>query len=358
MTWTNVNNGLPITAAGREGGSAAGSDSACVKGLALDPENSEILYAAAKRYRAPISGYTDGGLYRTSDGASQWVAEGIPSGIKSLWDVWLHVEEGTARKIFIAGGGDGSESDWGEGGLWVADYKPNGRYQGSDWTKIFDHPFCSHVTTSPFDDKHILLATRETSSIDDLNQGTFLTLTGGAAGDGSDWMKINYGRGPMPISDIAFDNGNPDRIWVSAAASGSFSTLIPYRSFSAWVEEHDLLDSDAAYDADPDEDSLTNLLEYALGTNPKRWTDFRDTLEIRLAGGKIEIVYKVRQKPTGEFNYQLQWSENLQAESWVNTNYAVASTRDSGAGMIEVVRELPIGSGKKFIRLLVERAER
>ena len=358
VTWTNVNNGLPVTAAGREGGSAAGSDSACVKGLAMDPENSEILYAAAKRYLAPVSGYTDGGLYRTSDGASQWVAEGIPPGIKSLWDVWLHVENDTAQKIFIAGGGDGSESDWGEGGLWVAKYKPNGGYRGSDWTKIFDHPFCSHVTTSPFDDKHILLATRETGSIDDLNQGTFLTLTGGTAGDGSDWMKINYGRGPMPISDIAFDNGNPDRLWVSAAASGSFSTLIPYRSFSSWIEEHELLDSDAAYDADPDEDSLSNLLEYALGTNPKRWTDFRDTIRIRLADDKIEIVYKVLQKPTGEFNFQLQWSENLQAESWVNSGYAVASTRDSGAGMMEVVRELPIDSGKKFIRLLVERAER
>ena len=47
-------------------------------------------------------------------------------------------------------------------------------------------------------------------------------------------------------------------------------SLVAFWSFSSWFEEHGLLDSDATYDADPDEDSLTNLLEYALGTNTEK----------------------------------------------------------------------------------------
>ena len=236
-TWAIVNRGLPVTAAGRVNRKTVGRDSACIKGLVMAPENSEILYAAAKRYFAPAGGYADGGLYRTADGAASWQAEELPPGIKSLWDVWLHREGEAAKKILIAGGGDGTVADWGEGGVWVADYKPAGRYQASDWTKIFDHPFCAQVTTSPFDANRILVATRETRSINDLNQGTYLTFSGGAAGDGSDWMKVNHGRGPMPLSDVAFDSGDPDRIWCSAAASGSYSMNISYSESTGFVSD-------------------------------------------------------------------------------------------------------------------------
>ncbi|QDV63361.1 hypothetical protein Mal65_25030 [Crateriforma conspicua] len=222
VSWTCVNRGLPVTAAGRINGKAVGNDSVCVKGLVVAPDDDRVLYAAAKRYQAPGKGFTDGGLYRTSDGASSWTAEAIPPGIRSLWDVYLHVEDDRATKILIAGGGDGDVADWGEGGVWIADYKPNGGYRPDDWTMIFDHPFCAQVATSLRSVQWVLVATRETSSINNLNQGTYITATGGAAGDGSDWFKINLGRGPMPLSDIAFDSGKPDRIWCSAAASGSY----------------------------------------------------------------------------------------------------------------------------------------
>lgn len=221
VSWNVMNAGLPVSASGRDGDTVIATNSACVKGLQLAPEDSDILYAAVKRYYAPTDGYVNGGLYRTDDGATSWSAEGIPAGIKSLRDVWLHVENDAATQIYIAGGGDGEESELGIGGVWVADYKAGGGYIESDWTQIFDHPFCTHVTTSPFDGQRVLVATGESSGIDDLNMGLYFTFTGGAAGNGSDWLKLNVGRGPLRTTSIAFDTGNPDRIWASGESAGS-----------------------------------------------------------------------------------------------------------------------------------------
>lgn len=219
-TWTCMNSGFPVSASGRADGAVIATDSACVKALRMAPENQDVLYAAVKRYYSPDGGYVNGGLYRTANGATRWSAEEIPSGIKSLWDVWLHLEDGAVTKIYIAGGGDGDEADLGEGGVWVAEYQTGGGYVEGDWTKIFDHPFCTHVTTSPFDGDRVLIAAGESGGINNLNAGLYLTFTGGTSGSGSEWMKLNTGRGPLRTSSIVFDTGNPDRIWSSGEASG------------------------------------------------------------------------------------------------------------------------------------------
>lgn len=353
-TWEAVNSGLPVTAAGRDGGEVVGQASSCVKGLVMDPQDSDVLYAAAKRYFALGGGFADGGLYRTGNGASAWEAEGIPSGIKSLWDVWLHVENGFTKSIYIAGGGDGSVSDWGEGGVWVSEYKPKGGYEPSDWRKVFDHPFCAQVVTSPFDENRILVATRETSSIGDLNQGTYLTLTGGAAGDGSDWAKVNKGRGPMPLSDIAFDNGNPDRIWCSAAASGSYSLDIGGLLYSNWVSGFGLDEAEAAFDLDPDGDEMSNLAEYAMGGDPTRRADRGVLPMIVPDSGTLKLVHVERKNARGVLDFVWEASHDLKPGSWQVLSVDSSSGRELDGGFVEVTQSLAGKSDRLFLRLTVE----
>lgn len=274
LTWSDMNTGLPVCAAGRDDNVVGGTNSACVKAMVMAPENPDVLYVAVKRYYALGGGYVNGGLYRTGNGASSWSAEDIPAGIKSLWDVWLDEDAGAVTKIYIAGGGDGDEADWGEGGVWVADYKTGGGYVSSDWNKIFDHPFCSHVSTSPFDGDRILVATRETSSIDDLNSGIYLTFTGGNAGDGSDWRKLNMGRGPIRTSTVLFDTANPDRIWSSGESSGSCSMdLVPALDIIPLpIDHHSIANSEVMLSFDDGPTNRWFVLESKTNLQDAAWT--------------------------------------------------------------------------------------
>ncbi|WP_282038047.1 T9SS type A sorting domain-containing protein [Saccharicrinis aurantiacus] len=228
-TWMCMNSGLPKTAGGRNAsGLTRGNNSASVKALIMDPSDEDCLYAAVKRYRAPAgeSGWVEGGLYRTANASAQWSEILIPEGIKSLWDVWIHTNDGMGSKIFIAGGGESDVSNWGEGGVWVADYKANGNYTVSDWQKIFEHPFASIVRTSPNNAEHILVVTRESTGNSKKDAGTFYSLSGGSENNNSAWTKFNTGRGSMMIGAIAFDTGNPNRVWCSCESSGTYTALI------------------------------------------------------------------------------------------------------------------------------------
>ncbi|WP_075590105.1 Ig-like domain-containing protein [Labilibacter marinus] len=228
-SWTCLNNGLPITAGGRNSSYVTvGNNSATVKALVMDPSNEACLYAAVRRYRAPAgsSGWVDGGLFRSKNGSQNWTKMTIPATIKSVWDVHLHLEDGVASAIYISGGGEGAVADWGEGGVWKAEYKADGSYQLSDWTKVFDHPFTSHVRTSPVNEDIIVVVTRETSSNSKVDAGTFFSITGGGLDYKNTWTKFNEGRGSMMIGDITFDTGNPNRVWCAVESSGVYTGLI------------------------------------------------------------------------------------------------------------------------------------
>ncbi|WP_109832025.1 T9SS type A sorting domain-containing protein [Reichenbachiella versicolor] len=227
-TWINKNTGLPKTANGRNSSNqTVGTNGACVKALVMAPENDNVLYTAIKRYRAPkgTSGWVNGGLYRSANGSNSWSKMTIPSGIKSVWDVWLHESNGKATKIYIAAGGEGTKAEWGEGGVWVANYRSGGGYKASDWKKVFNHPFASLIRTSYFNGNHLLVATRESTSNGRKDAGTFYSITGG--GNNSQWTKLNTGRGGMMIGDISFDGGTPNRVWSACESSGTYTALLP-----------------------------------------------------------------------------------------------------------------------------------
>ncbi|WP_010134248.1 WD40/YVTN/BNR-like repeat-containing protein [Ochrovirga pacifica] len=224
-TWTCVNNNLPSTAGGRKNNLVYGTNSAAIKSFVMDPAKENVLYAAVRKYRAPQgkSGWVQGGLFRTENGAQQWSEIKIPNGIQSVWDVWLQHKNGKPSKIYITAGGDGSVADVGIGGVWVADYKANGKYKTSSWKQIFDqHPFVSHIATSPFDENLMMIVTRETSSNHKKDAGTFYSTDGG-----KHWTKFNQGRGGMMIGGVAFDSGTPNRVWVACESSGIYTALLP-----------------------------------------------------------------------------------------------------------------------------------
>ena len=233
-TWATANAGLPKTAGGRSGAAVKGTNSASIKTLTVDPLNENTMYVAAKRYRAPAgaSGWVNGGLYMTKDAAAQWTKVAIPASIKSLWDVKIQSTNGSPKKIIIAGGGEGTVADWGEGGLWIADYKADANYIATDWEKVFTHPFVSHIAVNGKNESDIIVATRESSSNGKIDAGTFYTLDGG-----DNWTKLNAGRGSMRIGDLSFDSGDVNRVWCACEASGIYTALLRYTTTD--IEENE-----------------------------------------------------------------------------------------------------------------------
>ncbi|MGL6312875.1 hypothetical protein [Vibrio sp. WXL103] len=230
-TWKNVNQNMPKTAGGRDWHSPArevrGTDSAAVKTLAVDPKNEKMLYAAVRQYLAPAgeTGRVDGGLFITQNGASSWTQAGIPESIKSVWGVWVHAgQDGEPTNIYISAGDSHQLNVSGEGGVWVAEYKANGKYKASDWSKIFDHPFVSAVETSPFDEDYIMVITRETLVNGKEDAGTYYSIEGGKPGS---WVKFNDGRGGMKVGKISFDNATPNRVWSAVESAGVYTALLP-----------------------------------------------------------------------------------------------------------------------------------
>lgn len=104
---------------------------------------------------------------------------------------------------------------------------------------------------------------------------------------------------------------------------------------------------------DPDGDGLSNLMEYALGLDPV----LRSTLlaNAALNAGNLEYIY-TRSKTafTGGIQFQVQWSETLEASSWSGSNVTEQVLSDDGTTQ-QVKATLPAGSGgRRFVRLRVQ----
>ena len=114
---------------------------------------------------------------------------------------------------------------------------------------------------------------------------------------------------------------------------------------------YDSVDS-GADSADPDHDGLNNLLEYALGTAPNSSGVMLASLALN--GANLEYTYtrSTAAKENG-INYQIEWSDTLEAGSW--STETVTQEIQSTHGALETVKaSVPAGSGgKRFLRLRV-----
>jgi hypothetical protein len=103
----------------------------------------------------------------------------------------------------------------------------------------------------------------------------------------------------------------------------------------------------------PDGDGLSNLMEYALGLNPVLQSTLPATTVLN--SGNMEFTYtRSKTAITGGTQFQVQWSDTLEAASWSGSGVIEQILSDDGTQQ-QVKATLPAGSGgRRFVRLRVQ----
>jgi hypothetical protein len=101
---------------------------------------------------------------------------------------------------------------------------------------------------------------------------------------------------------------------------------------------------EAANDADPDNDGISNLLEYAFGLEP--WTSDAGSLPQPVASGGQMIYHFTEPTDFMGLTYQAEWSPTLAPGSWLPLT-------DEGSGAVHTFKLSTTGLGRAFMRLKV-----
>ena len=103
---------------------------------------------------------------------------------------------------------------------------------------------------------------------------------------------------------------------------------------------------------DPDQDGISNLLEWALSLDAKISDSFKPVLSVN--GGNIQYTYSRRKTAPGEANFQVLWSDTLQ-DDWSGDNVS-GETLISETTTTRTVRvSVPFTSDRRFIRVMVSK---
>jgi alpha-tubulin suppressor-like RCC1 family protein len=147
-----------------------------------------------------------------------------------------------------------------------------------------------------------------------------------------------------------------DATTQTVVLSGTVNTTVTYThqelwrfaNFGSYTSANSGADS-----ADPDGDGMSNLLEYALGTDPNNSGVMPAVLALN--GANLEYTYtrSTAAKDNG-VTYQIEWSDTLAAGSWSTETVTQEITSTQGA--LETVKaSVPKGTGgKRFLRLKVQ----
>ena len=175
-------------------------EGASLRRLALDPARPSTLYVAAND--------RNGGLFKSTDHGSNWTRMDIPSGVRSVNNVFVDRNSGS---LYIATGGF-YEGGPDEGGAWRS---TDG---GATWQRIFESPLVLQVESSPLNPDLLVLNTGSQMRTDPqfLNPGVYLSLDGGDS-----WKKVNHGLGNHDkIIDAKPDPCQADILWAASWGSG------------------------------------------------------------------------------------------------------------------------------------------
>lgn len=149
---------------------------------------------------------------------------------------------------------------------------------------------------------------------------------------------------------------------LSAGATPSATATIQDKPYDAWrfarFTTEELADSAVSGEsADPDSDGLSNLLEYALGAEPKTSDGTTHTPAAGLNASRLTLTY-TRTTAITDATYAVEWSSDLQSWSTGASVTETLSTTDNGNGTTTVVVRAVTSlttTSRQFLRLRVTR---
>ncbi|MEO6476065.1 MAG: lamin tail domain-containing protein [Luteolibacter sp.] len=153
------------------------------------------------------------------------------------------------------------------------------------------------------------------------------------------WFTAPDGNGPSLSKMSEKDYGNDYINWISAGASPGAAT--PGSRYATWASSN----SAGATTADDDHDGLSNLMEYALGTDPHSSSPV-SVPAVTVHPGWTSSSYQVSGL-TSDLDYYLEASSNLQ--QWTRVDAAPVSV--SGNLQTRTYQESTSGMIKRFYRL-------
>lgn len=137
------------------------------------------------------------------------------------------------------------------------------------------------------------------------------------------------------------------RIFNSIIDLGAYEYGASTCNFASWIEKYypALSGSDASETADPDQDGTSNLIEYALESDPTN-NDTTLSPSISINGSALDFSYRGMQ---ASLSYQVQTNTDL-VSSW--SNYGSAVVGDMTTHIVSIPFSMMV-DGKIFVRLSV-----
>lgn len=122
-----------------------------------------------------------------------------------------------------------------------------------------------------------------------------------------------------------FNRGDKNSfVRISSYATDIEAAIPDTTTFAGWITDHGIYDASAEADADPDLDGLSNLLEFALNSDPNL-SSVEDAPESSFTNGNSMIRFRKSTSATG-IQIIPEWSSTLEDDSWLSSDLFLANT--------------------------------
>lgn len=349
----------------------------------LPPTGNRCIISAVSSRLAPddivvalagMNGAAEGGVYRSTNGAVTFVrSTGLPTGVDfgDQWnpnaDLEVDASEPNIRYLFLKNRGlyksTNSGSHWSfvntglpDYGIMASDYSIG----GSLWVgTCCGQPIGLAHSTNGGDSWVPITGFTDITDVDAANDR--VAVLGQRTGDA--YNKIYYsGDGGVTWGEVtrpgqrfgnavavAVDPWRPGAVWISSNGR-SVARFKPgaLTALQQWRQDHFGTAEDAgeaANTADPDGDSISNLVEFAFDLDPKFGNSRNDLPRGKLDGGDLTVEF-LQPANLGGITYRAEKTDSLSAPNW-------SVIPDSGVAPQHSFR-LPIPApGSAFIRLTI-----